>query len=253
VLVVATFALDSEFAPWRRLRPFRRSDGPVPIYESRIGSVRLRAVLTGIGSDAASAAAAAVFRDRPDLCISSGLAGGLRETLRVADVVVPVRVSGPHGTSIACDRSALTLALGHGGRRIDVLYSAPAIVSTAAEKRRLSTVAEAVDMESRTILGESQRRNVPGLALRAISDTANVDLPLDLNRALTPEGHLDRTRLLAAGLRRPTALPGLVRLGVCGHRAAAALSVFLEAYVVQVAASREPKAGCMVNSLSTAP
>jgi adenosylhomocysteine nucleosidase len=238
VLVVTTFALDSEFAAWRRLRPFRRSEGPVPIYESWIGSVRLRVVLTGIGQHAATAAAEAVFSDKPDLCIASGLAGGLSEALRVADVIVPSRVSGLGGASIACDPSALKLALGCGARRIDALYSASAIVVTALQKRRLSAIAEAVDMESRTILGESQRRNIPGLALRAISDTATVDLPLDLNRALNPHGDINRSRLLAALVRRPKALPGLVRLGVVGHRAATALSVVLDTYMVRMASRK---------------
>ena len=241
MLIVTTFALDSEFAPWRRRRPFRRSDGPVPIYESRLGRVRLRVVITGIGHHAATAAAAAVFRDTPDLCIASGLAGGLSEALRVADIVVPPRVIGPGGASVVCDPSALELALGCGARRIEALYSAPAIVVTAAQKRQLRGIADAVDMESRTILGESQRRRVPGLALRAIGDTANIDLPLDLNRAISAGGHIHRGRLLAELVRCPMALPGLVHLGVLGYRAATALSVFLESYVVQVAGGGELK------------
>ena len=235
MLIVTTFALDSEFAPWRRRRPFRRSDGPVPIYESRLGRVRLRVVITGIGHHAATAAAAAVFRDTPDLCIASGLAGGLSEALRVADVVAPPRVSGPDGASIVCDPSALELALGCGARRIEALYSAPAIVVTAAQKRQLRGIADAVDMESRTILGESQRRRVPGLALRAIGDTANIDLPLDLNRAISAGGHIHRGRLLAELVRCPMALPGLVHLGVLGYRAATALSVFLDSYIAVLA------------------
>jgi hypothetical protein len=206
-------------------------------------------VLTGVGQRAATDAAQAVFRDRPDLCIVSGFAGGLSESLAVADVIVPVHVCGPGGASIACDRSALELALSCGARRVDALHSAPAIVVTAAEKRQLSTIAEAVDMESRTILGESHQRNIPGLAVRAISDTANVDLPLDLNRALGPHGDVSRSRLLTALLRRPTAVPDLVRLGVAGYRAATALSMFLDAYLVRVATGSEPDANRMVGGL----
>jgi adenosylhomocysteine nucleosidase len=235
VLVVTTFALDSEFAPWRRLRPFRRIDGPVPIYETRIDRVHLRVVLTGIGSNSATAVAETIFREKPDLCIASGLAGGLSETLRVADVVAAERVSGPTGASIACDPSALELGLKCGARHIHALYSAPAIVITVEQKRQLSAIGEAVDMESQTILGESQQRNIPALALRAISDTATFDLPLDLNRALSPQGKIHRGRLLAAVVQRPTALPGLVRLGILGHRAATALAECLDACLVRLA------------------
>lgn len=235
MFIVTTFALDSEFAPWRKRRDFRRNDGQVPSYESRSGRVRLRVVLTGIGHTAAAAAAAAVFRDKPDLCIASGLAGGLSDALRVADVIAPPRVSGPDGASILCDPSALELALGCGARRIEALYSAPAIVVTAAQKRQLSGIADAVDMESQTILGESRQRRVPALALRAISDTANVDLPLDLNRAVSSRGQVNRGRLFAELVRCPKALPGLVRLGVLGYRAATALSVFLDSYLAVLA------------------
>lgn len=235
MFVVTTFALDSEFAPWRRLRPFRRIDGPVARYETRVERVHLRVVLTGIGSDAATAAAGTIFHEKPDLCIASGLVGGLSETLRAADVVAADRVSGPTGASIACDPLVLELALECGARRIHTLYSAPAIVITAEEKRQLSAIAEAVDMESRTILGESQQRNIPALALRAVSDTATFDLPLDLNRALNPQGKIARSRLLAAAVRSPKALPGLIRLGILGHRAASALALCLDACVVRLA------------------
>jgi adenosylhomocysteine nucleosidase len=192
-------------------------------------------VLTGIGRNAATAAAAAVFRDKPDLCIASGLAGGLNEALHVADVIAPPRVSGPEGTSIVCDPSALELALDCGARRIEALYSAPAIVVTSAQKRQLCGIADAVDMESQTILGESQQRGVPAVALRAISDTANVDLPLDLNRAVSSRGQVNRGRLFAELVRCPKALPGLVRLALLGSRAATALSVFLDSYIAVLA------------------
>jgi adenosylhomocysteine nucleosidase len=250
VLVVTTFALDSEFAAWRRLRPFRRIDGPVPIYETRIDRVHLRVVLTGIGSVAATAAADTIFREKPDLCIASGLAGGLSDTLRVADIVAADRVCGPTGASIPCDPPALKLALECGARRIHALYSAPAIVITVEQKRQLSAIGEAVDVESRTILGESQQRNVPALALRAISDTATFDLPLDFNRALSLQGKIDRSRLLAAVIRRPKALPGLVRLGILGYRAATALAVCLDACIVRVAGDHEPDGSWIVSSVS---
>jgi len=197
-------------------------------------------VLTGIGPYAAAAAIPAVFRDQPDLCIASGLAGGLSEALHVGDIIVPVRASGPGAASIACDPSALNLALACGARRVNALYSAPAIVVTAAEKRELSAMADAVDMESRTILGESQQRNISGLALRAISDPANVDLALDLNQAVSRRGNIARGRLLGALLRRPKALPGLVRLGVQSSRAATALSVFLDAFCGQCGRVKVP-------------
>jgi len=42
-------------------------------------------------------------------------------------------------------------------------------------------------------------------------------------------------RLLAAAVRSPKALPGLIRLGILGHRAASALALCLDACVVRLA------------------
>jgi adenosylhomocysteine nucleosidase len=238
VVVAATFALDAEFAPWRRRRPFRQcANQPVPVYETRIGDARLRVVLTGIGRRAATAAAAMVFQDRPDVCLASGLAGGLSQALRVADIIAAGRVRGPDGRTIDSDPRLLALAVGCGARAVSTLYSSDTIVVSGEQKRRLSVVADAVDMESTTILGECHDRGVPGIAIRAISDPASADLPLDFNSALTNQGRFSMVRMMGALARRPQAVAGLVRFGVESRRAAAALSLFLDAFVEQLAAN----------------
>ena len=232
MLVVTTFALGAEFAAWRRLRPFRRSiSTPVRAYETRIDGVRLRVVLTGIGRRAAAASAAVVFHDRPDLCIASGFAAGLSDALCVADVIASGKVRGPDGPTIDSDPSLLALAAACGAKPIDTLYSAPSVVLSSEEKRRMSVVADAVDMESAAILAESRKRGVPGIAIRAISDPASRDLPIDFTRVLTADGGLSVARTIGALARRPHAVLGLVRLGVEGRRAATALSRFLDSYL----------------------
>jgi adenosylhomocysteine nucleosidase len=236
VIVAASFALDGEFASWRRLRSFqRRADGPVPVYETRVGRVRLRVVLTGIGQRAAAAAAATVFQDRPDICIASGLAGGLNGALCVADIIAAASVRDRDGRRIDSDPRLLALAVGRGAATVD-LYSSPIVLVSAAQKRRMSAVGDAVDMESMAILGESSDLGIPCIAIRAISDPASVDVPLDLNRTVTDDGRFSPVRLIAALAARPQAVPGLVRLGLDGRRAAAALAGFLDGYVEQLAA-----------------
>jgi adenosylhomocysteine nucleosidase len=237
VIVAATFALGGEFAAWRRLRPFRRcADGPLPAYETRVGRVTLRVVLTGIGQRAATAAVTTVFQDRPDVCIASGLAGGLNAALRVADIVAAVTVRDRDGRRIDGDPRLLALAVRRGAATVD-MYTSPTVVVSAEQKRRMSVVADAVDMESMAILGESSQLGIPCIAIRAISDPASVDVPLDLNQTLTDEGRFSPVRMIAALARRPQAVPGLVRLGLDGRRAAAALAAFLDGYVERVAAS----------------
>ena len=236
MIVAATFALGGEFASWRRLRAFRRCEnGHVPAYVTRIGSVRLRVVLTGVGQRAASAAVATVFEDRPDVCIASGLAGGLNEILRVADIIAAGRVRDPDGRRIDSDPRLLALAVRGGASAVD-MYCSPVVVASAEQKRkmRMRVAADAVDMESAAILGEGDRRGIPCIAIRAISDPATADVPLDFNQTLTDRGRISAVRMIGALAKRPHAVAGLVRLGFDGRRAAAALAAFLDAYVEQL-------------------
>jgi len=83
VKVLVTFAVETEFAPWRRLRDFHRTSlDAIPVYEGRLGAAELRVVLTGIGPRHATGIVRAVLSDAPDLCISSGLAGALKPCRR---------------------------------------------------------------------------------------------------------------------------------------------------------------------------
>jgi nucleoside phosphorylase len=235
--VTITFAMDWEFAPWRRLRAFQRSaDGPAPTYTTQVGHVNLRIALTGVGHHAASVAAERVFQPRPDVFITSGTAGGLRAELGVADVIMAASVRGTNGHPIESDPRLRALALDCGARPVGTLYSSPAIVGRAEQKRSMSRDADAVDMESAVMLAESTRRGIPGIAIRVISDAAGVDMPIDLNSALTAAGGFSALRLLSALARRPHAVPALVRLGLDGHRAAGVLASFLDTYVEQIGA-----------------
>jgi adenosylhomocysteine nucleosidase len=237
MLVAVTFAMRAEFASWRRLRSFRQCvNGPVPTYGTRVGDVPVRVLLTGVGQRAAIAAAEAMFQDRPDVCIASGLAGGLHEGLQVAEIIASGSVRGDDGRSVESDPRLFALAL-RGGASSVRMYSSPTVVVRAAEKRRMREVADAVDMESAAILGESSRLGIPCIAIRAISDLSTVELPLDLNQTLTEQGQFSPVRTMAALARRPQAVPQLVRLGLDARRAAMALTAFLDRYIEQLGAS----------------
>jgi adenosylhomocysteine nucleosidase len=237
MVVAVTFALHAEFAPWRRLRSFRPcADGGAPTYATQAGDLHVRVTLTGVGRRAATAAAERVFQDRPDVCIASGLAGGLHEALRVAEIVASGSVRGRDAPGVDIDPQLLALALS-GGARVVSLYSSPMIVVSAGEKRRMSRVADAVDMESAVILAESSRLGIPCIAIRAISDPSTVDLPFDLNQTLTRLGRVSAVRTIAALVGRPQAVWPLVRVGLDGRRASMALAAFLDSYIEQLGAS----------------
>src|SRR5882724_9815037 len=93
--VLVTFAVEAEFAPWRRLRRFRRSARTgVSSYEATLAETKIEVVLTGIGKAACEGAFIAIgFLEgrEPDFVISSGLAGALRSGLSPGDLVAPRR------------------------------------------------------------------------------------------------------------------------------------------------------------------
>jgi len=116
--------------------------------------------------------------------ISTGFCGALDPALRVGDIVREV-------------------------------YSIDRVAVTAAEKRdlRVRTGAAAVDMESAAIARKAQEWRVPFYAIRAVSDTAGDDMPLDFNAYRSSDGRFSRTRIALAALARPvTRVPALLRL-----------------------------------------
>src|SRR5258707_13581448 len=75
--ILVTFAVEAEFTPWRNRRKFRRLPGDWPRFEAKFGGARVRAVLTGMGGAHPRGAARRMLPDRPDICISTVLAGPL--------------------------------------------------------------------------------------------------------------------------------------------------------------------------------
>src|SRR5260370_31982214 len=96
--ILVMFAVEAEFAPWRKRRKFRRLPGDWPRFEAQFGGARVRAVLTGMGQTQALEAARRALPERPDICISTGLAGALRGEYRPVDnLAAPlvIEVCGP--------------------------------------------------------------------------------------------------------------------------------------------------------------
>src|ERR1035438_1369523 len=91
--ILVTFAVQAEFSPWQRRRKFRRVSGEWPVFESEFGGSRVRVILTGMGQSYALEAIRQVLPARPDICISTGLAGALRSDYVPGDILVARLVS----------------------------------------------------------------------------------------------------------------------------------------------------------------
>lgn len=239
--ILVTFALENEFAPWRSIRDFepaRLGDAEVRLAE--FGTAQLTVALTGVGARRAAMTASKIM-DREygsfDCCISSGLAGGLRNNYRIGEVLAARRVlsEAPRadGSSQLLESSGalVSFAADCGATVADQFFSADHIVSSAEEKQLLGKDSDAVEMESFEILRESQAVGVPAIAIRALSDTSAEDLPIDMSRVFSERGQVSIPRVMGQVALNPQSLPGLIRLGKNSGIAAQSLARFLDRYV----------------------
>jgi nucleoside phosphorylase len=237
--VLVTFALDNEFGPWRRMRDFRRVvQGSHPSYEARVGASQVRVLLTGVRCRTAGDAIRAGFQWSPDVVISSGFAGALRPVYGRGTILAARRVIDDRFEprfAQESDRSLLDSASKQGAAPVEAFYTSDTFCLTAHDKRLLNPRADAVEMESYIIMSCAQRELVPAIALRAISDTSDEDLPLDFNKVLTDGGRVSTSRVLGQVARGPRSLRALVRLAAQSRVVAESLGRFLDTYVGRLA------------------
>jgi adenosylhomocysteine nucleosidase len=177
VAVDVIFALNREAAPFLRL--VKRDRLPVRVH------------ISGMGADAARMAAerACATNRPPRLVIAAGFCGGLRTDLRIGEVVVESK--------------------GAGGRVLTVSR----LVSDPAEKQSLhvETGADVADMESAAVAEVCAARGIPFLAVRAVSDTADMALSPRLAE-LIAGGSVSPWKAARAVVRQPLLLGEFRRL-----------------------------------------
>jgi len=232
--VLVTFAVEAEFSPWRRLRHFSQSNlRDVRTYSAQLKDGELVVLLTGVGGRRAWAEATKVIWDgNVDVCISSGLAGALRAEHRPGDVLAAKEI---HATNwkkvIPSDPALLGLARGCGAKVVDAFYSVGRVLARSSEKSELGARADAVEMESGDIMLEAVAFGAKVIAIRAISDAVEEDLPLDFNRVTSESGDLSVTKVLAQAAAHPGSIPKLIRFGWQSRSAAGRLAIVLDACI----------------------
>jgi nucleoside phosphorylase len=218
-----TFAVQAEFAPWRRMRNFTRIKETE--FVTRSGDTEVHAFITGIR-------ARRFHLPTVDLCVASGVAGSLKKEHGIGSVLVAMAVKREDSeTVMRPDELLARAAIQCGATPVAFFCTTDNIVSTASEKSRLGQIADAVDMESYPILTEVQRQGIPAVAIRVISDAADHDLPLDFSRAINKDGKLEWLPALSQVAASPSRLPHLMRFGLESSRAARKLAHFLDKYL----------------------
>jgi len=242
--ILVTFALENEFAPWRKLGKFRRisKDNQIKTYSARIGSSDVRVVLTGVGRFAVQRALAHAFRERVDVCIASGLAGSLRVAYVSGDVLAAravLEIRGSH--TVKSDDDLLEIAERSGAKVVENFLASDRVISTANEKQQLGSMGDAVDMEGIHVLLAAVDRGIRPLAVRAISDGVGADLPFDFNGIFDQNGEVSIGRIVGRLVAKPQGLSGLIRLARDSQRAASALAIVLHGFVESLSMSPLPE------------
>jgi len=242
VRVLVTFAVDAEFAPWRKLRTFRSFQyDDLQLWRRDSGDMQLTVLITGVGMSSAARAMDLMMRMADenvhfDVCVSSGLAGALQECIQPGDIIAPralvveQKSAGKKVDRLEVDDVLRRRALELGAKSSDCLFTTNRVLVKASQKRECASRAQSVDMESFEIVKEAQAWGARCVVVRAISDGANEDLPIDFNRILSAENRPSAGKVLGQLARNPLALFSLIRFGRQSQRAAAGLASFLDGY-----------------------
>ncbi len=182
-------------------------------------------VYSGAGESNAQIAAELLIAQGATRLISWGCAAALSAALKPGDLVLPESLIDADGKQIdicpdwhsyAVDLLSTTQSVHTGS-----LAESKSIVASGSDKKRLyeQTGAIALDMESIAIAKVARKNNLAFLAIRAIADPADMNLPKAIQHSLNKEGVIDLTKLLLFIALHLAEIPGLIRLGLHFHAA----------------------------------
>jgi adenosylhomocysteine nucleosidase len=199
----------------------------------------VRAAATGEGPLRAERRAAELCDlHRPSILLGAGVAGALSPDLAFGEILVARRICDASGEAPQPDAALSQRAASIPGIRGGALFSADRMVVAARERSelaaRIGDDPAAVDMESAGWARVASARGIPYVVVRAVSDTADEDLPAYLSRCYDPDGGIRRARVVLHALAMPGSVPRLLamrrRVRECGVR----LSAFVEHFLAGV-------------------
>jgi adenosylhomocysteine nucleosidase len=247
--VLVTFAVDAEFAPWRKLRAFHSIDyDGLRLWSTKAGNSDVTVLITGVGTESSAKAMGLMMQmaddnQKFDICISSGLAGALHDTLVPGDIIAPKSLLAENvhadlqSDRLTVDPDLWRQALEAGAIVADCLLTTGQVLVKAKEKKICSLRAQSVDMESFDIVKEAYAWGARSIVLRAISDSADEDLPINFNLTLSKQHHISITKVMQELIKNPLAFPALLRFGRQSRYAAERLAKFLDSYVQKIGSS----------------
>ena len=163
-----------------------------------------------------TAALVAATAAKTECLVSFGIAGGLAPQLEAGTVVVSGEVVSERCRWLAepQHRRRVSEFARSIGAVEGPVFGASSILATRTEKKSAwaTTHALAVDLESEIVARTATALGIPFIILRSIADTAQRDLPPAALVPLRADGKPDLLQVLAAVLRRPSQLAGMIGL-----------------------------------------
>lgn len=237
--ILVTFAVDWEFRPWQKLRAFHQVPGRSEFHHAQVAGNSVTVALTGVGAQNAVRTLRACPTAAPEVCVVSGLAGGLTPEYRSGEILVARAVRRQLSDQVlASNEQLFNLAVGCGAKPAQGFISASHVVRTAAEKAELGRFADAVEMESFAIMEEMQRASVPCVAIRSVADEVALDLACDFGRTLDARGRVRILKVLEQVAQSPRQLWPLAKFGIASSQAAGALARYLDSFLQVLAEQR---------------
>jgi adenosylhomocysteine nucleosidase len=244
-------AVEEELRAIRKRMPRAemQSAGGVAFFRGELGGAEVVLAKSGMGSELAFKTTEVLIREaNPDEIFVAGFCAGMRANTAVGDLIVADEVvsledylRGP----IAADRlahppktlldEARAIPFGRATVHAGTLVSSKKVLLTAHEKQSLGVGPDvaAIDMESAGAVAAAEAGGLPWLAVRAVTDGLNDDLPLDFEIFVGASGEVNRARVAAYVAMRPWLAPALIRLGKRSAFAARNLGAFLEALLTK--------------------
>ena len=234
--VAVVTALPEELGPLlARLdgRSAERRDG-ARLWRGRLGSAPILLACTGDGNRNALRAARSILGgDRPRALIGVGVAGALTPDLPSGRIVCGDRIFESSGEAAGSDPGWVDRARALPGAEAAVLFTSDRVVCAADERRALAARlppgrAAAVDLESSFWGRAAAEKDVPFLAIRAISDGAGEELPGVLSECQAPGGPIRRGCVACRAILRPATARKLLDLRRRVRAGSRLLARFLE-------------------------
>ncbi|GIL38756.1 hypothetical protein [Roseiterribacter gracilis] len=160
-----------------------------------------------------------------DLLLSFGIAGALVDTLRPGDLVIATGIVTKRGQFDASQSMQVNVP-----HRKGLVYGADEAIARIDDKKRLALSSQciAVDLESGHVATVANRRGRRAAVLRAIADPATREIPPAALVGLDANGNTRPGAVIAALLRDPKQLGGVIRVAFDARAAMERLSVLAD-------------------------